>query len=317
MIFETPYKEILSGSNLPEQISLLDHLNGFDSSLNNVILTRINESAIKQNRLIQVNYHQILEPEIANQYSNLILKFVMADRTKQDLWTTFTDYHGSPDINYKNFICSFNGSPHVGRKFLVSCLNKFGYFNSDYCSKNFSIDSNELDGHIFDFVGNRDNFYRKFFTIDCLDFLEAIYNFNYTQHNHKNNIYNLDSKLTESFLHIVSETYSTSYYPFVTEKFLYSIVTRGLFLAYAQPGWHAHVEKYYGFKKYDKLFDYRFDTIKNPIERLIELLSMVYKFSFMSVDDWNDLYLIERETIEYNCDHYYSGGHLKMLSQYE
>jgi hypothetical protein len=109
---------------------------------------------------------------------------------------------------------------------------------------------------------------------------------------------------------------ATSYYPFVTEKFLYSVVTRGLFLAYAQPGWHAHLEKYYGFKRYTKLFDYRFDLIQNPVERLVELMSMISKFSVLSVHDWHDLYLIEQDTIEYNYNHYYSKDYLKCLEKH-
>ena len=109
---------------------------------------------------------------------------------------------------------------------------------------------------------------------------------------------------------------ATSYYPFVTEKFLYSVVTRGLFLSYAQPGWHSHVEKYYGFKKYTKLFDYRFDNIENPVERLIELITMISKFEKLTPVEWHDLYLLEQDTIEYNYDHYFSGAYHEQLNKY-
>ena len=126
----------------------------------------------------------------------------------------------------------------------------------------------------------------------------------------------MEDKLTESFVHIVSETMSTSYYPFVTEKFLYSVITRGLFVTNAQPKWHAHISKYYGFKLYDKIFDYSFDSIENPIERMVRLMEMISKFSNLSVDDWNDLYLMEMDTIEYNYDHYFSKGYMKRLKQY-
>ena len=127
----------------------------------------------------------------------------------------------------------------------------------------------------------------------------------------------MENKLTQSFLHIVSETIATSYYPFVTEKFLYSIVTRGLFLSYAQPGWHAHIEKYYGFKLYTKLFDYRFDSITNPVERLVELMTMVGKFSKLTPFEWHDLYLIEQDNIEFNYDHYFSGNYLNVLKEFD
>jgi hypothetical protein len=95
------------------------------------------------------------------------------------------------------------------------------------------------------------------------------------------------------------------------------VVTRGLFLAYAQPGWHDQVEKHYGFKRYTKLFDYHFDSIQNPVERLVELMTMISKFSVLSKSDWHDLHLIEQDTIEYNHYHYSSGNYLKMLEKNE
>jgi hypothetical protein len=175
-----------------------------------------------------------------------------------------------------------------------------------------------LDGHIQDYVGNNNSFYRKFFiSDDNEDFFQSINSFGHVRFNHDKNIYNLENRLTESFLHVVSETLATSYVPFVTEKFLYSIVTRGLFLSYAQPGWHAHVEKYYGFCRYTKLFDYRFDTIQNPVERLVELITMIGKFSKLTSHEWHDLYLLEQDTIEYNYDHYFSKAYLTELKKYE
>ena len=108
-----------------------------------------------------------------------------------------------------------------------------------------------------------------------------------------------------------------SYYPFVTEKFLYSIVNRGLFLGYAQPGWHKIIENNYGFRLYTNLFDYRFDSIINPIERLIELMTMISKFSKLTSAEWHDLYLLESESIEYNYDHYFSKSYLKSLKQFD
>ena len=110
---------------------------------------------------------------------------------------------------------------------------------------------------------------------------------------------------------------ATSYYPFVTEKFLYSVVTRGLFLAYAQPGWYDYAEKYYGFKRYDRIFDYSFDQIKNPVKRLVKLIEMVSKFSKLSSADWKDLYLMEQDTIEFNYDNYFSGNYLRTLGTYK
>jgi hypothetical protein len=293
--------------DVPIQVS--DHLGGFSSELNNPILDHVQKYSSTNTPIIT---EYIFDESILSKYPKL--KFRWADTWVNDM---FQQYNVHPAINYKNFICSFNGSAHVNRKLLVAILNRFNYFNPDYCSKNFQFTSDIIDGHLSEYLSDSDHrFYRKFFLTDE-NFCQSINSFDYVRFNHGQNIYTLENKLTESFLHIVSETLATSYYPFVSEKFLYSIVTRGLFLSYAQPGWHNHVEKYYGFKKYNKLFDYQFDTIQNPVERLVELMCMISKFSILSTDDWHDLYLLEQDTIEYNYDHYFSQAYLKNVTRYE
>jgi hypothetical protein len=317
--YRYPYKEILDWKNelLPPAIELIDHIGGYTPVKTNRVLDKLNEIAKSQKKILVINHHSLVDQTIKTHYSNLHIKFDSNLQNRLNL-NKFHDYKTHPTLNYKNFVCSFNGTAHVGRKLLVAILKKFGWFDTNYCSKNFSHTSDILDGHIHDDVSDRAVFYRKFFMSDNNeDFFQAVNGFGHVQYNHKKNIYNLENKLTESFLHIVSETMATSYHPFVTEKFLYSVVTRGLFLAYAQPGWHEHLEKYYGFKRYTKLFDYRFDAIQNPVERLVELISMISKFSVLSVDEWKDLYLLEQNTIEYNYDHYYSGNYLTKLKQYE
>jgi hypothetical protein len=320
MIVETyPYNSFkLPLNNLPAEITLVDHLTGFDQCFNNSILKAIDDYSFVNNKRTTVYYHQILEKNITDRYPNLQIEFELPLDIKFTLWQAFKMYNQHPDLNYKNFICSFNGSHHVSRRLLVAILERFGYYNSNYCSKNFVFTVDKLDGHLQNYVYDQYCFYCKFFISDHSDvFFNTINSFGHVQYNHKRNIYNLESKLTQSFLHVVSETMATSYVPFVTEKFLYSIVTRGLFLAYAQPGWHNHVEKYYGFKKYTKLFDYHFDSIQNPVMRLVELITMISKFSKLSTHDWHDLYLLETDTIEYNYDWYFSKKYLEQLKQSE
>lgn len=304
------YDEIYECSHFDRPIQLSDHLNGFSSELTNPILDHIQDHSSSP---ITVYTEYVFEREIVNRYSNL--KFQWTNTWVNDC---FQQYNIHPTIDYKNFVCSFNGSAHVSRILLVAILKRFNYFESEYCSKNFKFTTDVIDGHVSDYFYMPNCHYRKFFIAnDSDDFFDTIYSFGHVRFDHKNNIYNLEEKLANSFLHIVSESMATSYWPFVTEKFLYSVITRGLFLAYAHPGWHEHLEKCYGFKRYTKLFDYRFDSIQNPVERLVELMSMISKFSVLSFDDWRDLYLLEQDTIEYNYNHYFSGDYLKCLKQYE
>lgn len=314
--YKFPYQTLFDSDSHDQEFALDDHLVGFDSALDNKLLLVLQDRARAKNIKYKIHYHQIVDKNILSKYPNLEIIFDPTYHNNVNL-NFFHDYRQHPEIVYKNFICSFNGSDHVDRKLLTAILNRFGYFTPDYCSKNFIFTIDKIDGHITDYVGDRNRFYRKFFISDDGNkFFDKIYSFGYVRFDHATNIYNLENKITQSFLHIVGESLATSYVPFVTEKFLYSVVTRGLFLSYAQPGWHEHIEKYHGFKKYTKLFDYRFDSIENPVERLIELMCMISKFSRLSADDWKDLYLLEQDTIEYNYDHYFSKDYLKCLAKY-
>jgi len=308
-----PYTQALEGRELEPTVLLVDHLNGFDANYHNPVLAALDQSPDCE----RVIWHQYLEPEVRARYTNLQIEF-SAQHQHSLNFDSFHDYRQHPDPSISKFLCSFSGTPHVGRKFLVSSIQRFGWFDADTCSKNFSFTVDQLDGHLRDYLDpQRHRFYRPFFIGDSSpEFFGGINSFGHVQYDHAANIHNLEHRITRCFLHVVSETLPTGHCPFVTEKFLYSIITRGLFLAYAQPGWHAHLEKYYGFKKYHKIFDYRFDEITNPVERLVELMSAISKFSVLSPDDWRDLYEMEVDTIEYNYDWYFSKQYLSHLEQF-
>jgi hypothetical protein len=298
--------------------SISDSLTGFDIDYRSSVLEQIIDIARDKN-INQIVTAYILDDKIQLRYPDIHFSFNLSNVGGYGWERMHKRYTQQPLINYNNFISSFNGSPHVSRKLLVACLYKHGLFDPKYCTKNFSYSIDELDGHISDFVGNKDIFYRKFFTKENDNFCNEIYNFESYSPLVKfclDDIFVLDKLLTESFLHIVSETMATSYHPFITEKVLYGIVTQGLFLCWAQPGYHAYFERNFGFKKYTKLFDYEFDNIKNPIHRLITMISMLFKFKNLSKSEWNDLYRIEKDTVEFNYHHYYSGDYLKNLAKF-
>ena len=290
----------------PDSWHLRDHGLGFDHELENNFIRSINQD----NARLMTEY--VIDDQVRQQYPNL--KFEFDFEIKQTLLSNFNNYNIHPELEPDTFICSFNGTAHVSRKLLTASLHRWGWFNKETTSKNFKFDLDTLDGHLYDYVGHNTRYYRKFFLNSASqDFFHHINSFGHVQYDHAQNIYNLEKRITRSFVHLVSETLATSYYPFVTEKFLYSVITRGLFLAYAQPGWHDHLEKYFGFRKFERIFSYEFDRIQNPIERLVSLMSMLSKFSILDSDDWRDLYEMEIDTIEHNYDHYFSGSWIKQL----
>lgn len=288
-------------------------MGGFDSDLRCKLLDTLVEN--QKSKILKIKTEYIFNDSIKKKYTSLELKFDVGIWLIGNYIKSFETYREHPKVNPKNFVCSFNGAPHVGRKLLTSALDKFGWFDPKYSTKNFTCTEEQLDGHIMEIIGGKERVYRKFFITKNKDFLSQVINSDYRKSDHPSNLRVLETPLTQSFIHLVSETMATSYYPFFTEKFLYSVVTRGLFLAYAQPGWHEHLEKNFGFKKYS-LFDYKFDSISNPVERLIELLSMISKYSALSTSDWHDLYLTESDTIEYNYENYFSCRYLDVVKQH-
>jgi hypothetical protein len=309
-----PYDLLDNLDELPQEFIIGDHMGGFSPTGHNEYLYKLDQYAKVNNFSYNINVDEFYSLAIQDQYPNLNFVHSIESFNRYRNFQQFQNYNIHPEIDYKNFICSFNGTQHISRKLLLAAIHKFGWYNTEYCSKNIAFTASELDGHIADYTHEQAQFYRKFFISDnsqCFfQSVNDISNVRYNRIKHDKNIQILETALTQSFVHLVSETMATSYAPFVTEKFLYSIVTRGLFVAYAPPGWHAHLEHYYGFKPYSKIFDYRFDTVQNPVERLLELMCMLSKFSCLSYDDWQNLYEMEVDTIEYNYNHYCSKQYL-------
>jgi len=286
-------------STLP-YLALGDHIDGFDQWMSNPALDRLER--IRFDRPIYLNYKD--DGRIKQRYSSLDI------RNGHCFWIyVLENYRIHPEINFKNFLCSFNGSPSVGRILLCNALHKWQWFNPETCTKNWILDRTNAENHI-QYLGQDRSQYLGNFLVDKTDheFYNTRYTINYAQFNHSGNIKSLENILTSSFVNLIGETQATSYYPFHTEKFLYSVATRGLFLVYGQPDWYKLWCDLFGFRLYDKIFDYSFDTIQNPLERLLSLMSMLSRFSHCTTDEWLDLYQMEMETIEYNYDHYFSGN---------
>lgn len=310
--------------SLPTQVVVGDHLFGFDKHFRNPVFDKLDSYAKQNNFQFTVFGDQFYSKKILDNYPNLNIQFNQHCWNQHHIFLRMPgelEYGAHPEVKFSNFVCSFNGMPHVSRKLLTAIIYRFGWFKSDYVSKNFSFTVENLDGQIRDFVGDQDSFYRKFFISEqSQTFFNNTNNFGHdvfeSRMVHKTNIHNLDWRIANSFIHLVSETMATSYWPFVTEKFLYSVITRGLFLTYGQPGWHQSIEKIYGFKLYKKIFDYDFDQILNPVHRLVNLVTMISKFEKLDTSDWHDIYQIESDTIEYNYHHFHSGNYKKHVENY-
>ena len=150
------YQQLIEGTP-PDSFRLVDHLGGFDTTGFNNLLTQLELKAKQQNKIYNITYHQILTPSLLEQYPHLKIKFSPEFQQELNL-LHFKNYNIHPDLTFKNFVCSFNGTPHVSRKLLASIIKKFGWWNDNYCSKNFTCTEETIIGHITDYVNEREQF---------------------------------------------------------------------------------------------------------------------------------------------------------------
>jgi hypothetical protein len=278
-----------------------DHLLGFDSTYYNKILTELPAG-------LTVYTEYILSPEIKNQYPTLNLKFdaeLMIVGNCLDQITTISQDFVVPhrqfipevsDLRLTHFLCCFNRSAHIGREWAVSWLHHLNWFNDQYCSKHFPIQHHFCHTH----PELKAQYQHHKFDQTFLDSVVA-FDYNGTSIDHKSHLQVLSPKIQQCFVQLVTETVAESYCPFPTEKFLYPILNKTLWVAYAQPGYHQFIEHHMGFKRY-QTFDYEFDNIADPLNRLTAITDMLAPFSQLSRLDWHDIYLVEKDTMDYNLE---------------
>lgn len=296
-------------------VQIIDHMGGFTSDGKNEILSRI------ENNKITVYTQYILDKSIKDNYPNLNLVFDYDLQTSINFSQLANFASPFARKEFKNFVCSFSGHDHVSRQFLIAALYKFGWFDIEYNTKNFVTFGDRIDGNISSYFNNADEerFYRKFILSDnpaAEQLYSQIISVDYKRVEHLGNLLALGDKINSSFVQIVAETVGASYCPYITEKFQYPTLIKTLWVSYAQPQWHQQLTECYGFKLFNKIFDYSFDRVNNPVIRLVDMLTMLSKFEKLSVLDWHDLYLLEHDTIEYNYNWYRSKKYLEKLKKH-
>lgn len=255
------------------ELRYYDHLGGFDSAGYNKVL-----AGIPAGSTVYIEYN--LPVHIKRQYPHIDIKFDSQLMVQNNFLKKYPAEYNPDPKSIINFVCCFNHSYHTGREYLVAKLIENNWFDFDYCTKGFVLDE----------YPNTTDAYQRIHIVSGND-----------KNDLESNLQTLAPMIQKSFVQIVSETVSESYIPFVTEKLLFPIANKTLWLAYAQPGWYQQVEQLWGFRKH-RCFDYSFDNIQDPVHRLDALIDVLRPFSTMSLEQWQSVYQHEQETIEYNFE---------------
>lgn len=291
------------------EVFLHDHLGGFDKNFKNEMFGKIPSG-------VTLRTEYLVNQTIRNQYSNITLQFDALAMITNNQFNTFVGKQFVKTEQIENFLCSFFRSTYQGRVWLLCWLHELGWFDINYGSKNFVIDQypSEIKDLYLAKIGNDfEDATKQHHRQQMQQSLKFLGNPDATP---SQDLLSVKDTIQKSFVCVVAETHPTHYYPFPTEKFLYPIVNSTLWVSYAQPGYHQFIKNYLGFQLYD-CFDYQFDTVDDHIQRLSMLTDMLQKFSTMTPEQWNRVYLTQQEIIRYNAEHARSGRFIKHLRQFD
>jgi hypothetical protein len=112
-------------ATLPDSFIIGDHCGGFTKDLTNPIFDALDAYAKSKNKFFTLYVDQQYCDTIINHYPHLNFKFSVDLFNRFSHWPNVATYNLTSDINYKNLVCSFNGSDHISRQLLVSILHKF------------------------------------------------------------------------------------------------------------------------------------------------------------------------------------------------
>ena len=323
-----PINHFYESAQAPDTVILYDHLYGFDKDGNNQVLQKLSDISSSNNKKILVSYPQILPLNILQKYPNLDIRFNSSQQIEVE-FDIFDNINIADNVVPTNFLMTLLGTDNIGRWLLCAALDKAGWLNLDYSSKNLGFDIDTIDSYIRNNVPATEEpyYFNRLINLERRQFYLDIQHDNswrtgpdYQFPNRMTvldptRIFDVLPKIEKCFLYVVSEAMSASYVPYITEKVLYSILPGNLFLAYAQPGWHASLKHNYGFKMYEDIFDYSFDAITNPVKRLDTLLNTIQPYSNMTPDEWMDIYKLTKDTREFNKHHFLSGDCYKTIRQ--
>lgn len=285
-----------------KSVVLYDHLGGFDDQLQNPLLNRCSKDF--------TYYTEYILPDIVLLKYNLDIKFWA--------YLALTGNHvyqlhemlpwNNLQKSFDNFLCVFARSNQLGRSLLLLDLQTRGWLTPNNFSKHFVISRyftlrNQAVTRLGISQQIPDDFWRLLHQIDFDSSSDHVHNYQA-----------LAPVMARNFVQIVSETFAYSPVPFWTEKFLYPIIAKTLWVAHAAPGYHHYLKKYFGIKFYS-CFDYSFDTIPDHTARQKAMLDMLAPFAAMTAVQWQQIYDQQQDIISYNYNLFRSGQLTKNFVQ--
>lgn len=202
------------------------------------------------------------------------------------LYHTFTEYskrfNTPPQIEYKpeKYFTCYNRNTRPHRVILLHYLKEKGLLDSNYYSFFDSKYDRRSYNQMYPF-----NFYNVTVKENLLEDPDLV----------NENYYSYDHAFTSTAFQLVTET--TDSHIFLTEKTFFPILAKKPFITFGAQYTNT-ILKDFGFKLYDKVFDYSFDEIEDTVERAKKITEEINRIT--SVYTPSQIYEELKSTVEYN-----------------
>jgi len=187
--------------------------------------------------------------------------------------------------DFKKLYTNYNLRPRIHRRIMMDLLSKNNLLDAGFNSWNKLFELN-----IGNDISLSDSFYPSFKYWN-----EEILNLDDYFSEKFNDEFSPELIDTKSFMMLVGET--SLEIPYITEKTYRCMYLKQPFIAYGSKNQNKELIKY-GFKLYDEIFDYSFDTIDDAFERYQTLLET--NIDKLKNKDFNKLYEQIEEKLIFN-----------------
>lgn len=126
-----------------------------------------------------------------------------------------------------------------------------------------------------------------------------------------------DSMLHQScFLHLVTETVFDYPHNSFSEKTWKPIVNLRPFIIVGVPGSLANLHSL-GFMTFSKWWDESYDTIQDPLQRMLNIVELTKDICKKSIGDLQEIYVDMKPILKFNYDHYYGDFRNNALNKFD
>jgi len=272
-----------------------------DCNFNYVIET------IRQNPQIHFDLIPDCPIQITDKPDNLNIEW-MASNNQGYFWKAYQQcmhLNPAPDKNIQHTVCTFNGGYTVKRNAMCLLLFYHNLWNVKYCYKIFVANQKSLQ-----FVDKIKNKINPLGASKVKKFLRSTNNLETTSIKNYADRSKIQKKIMDAtFINLLVGPSDGNNFvaPYVDEKIILPIINKSIWLMFDTDGWYKNLTKFYGFKTFDNIFDYSFDSINDWQDRAINIVDQLCVLDKLSRNDQQKLYMDSKQIIDYNYDHLVSG----------